>query len=200
MSRKRLEKEARKKQIKQVALDLFIKKGYQATTIQDIVHQANYSKGGFYNCYASKADLFQEILQDSLNFREGKMREYKQNHPHQDRKTILMQALMDKLLDSNDYKKLFVTLIMETRTNPSLYQIYMNFQKRARQQFIDFCKEEGYLEFIQITNDDTMVFMTSIIVGVEIFKYQDQASYRKLVYGMMEAYFDKIDFFATKAR
>jgi AcrR family transcriptional regulator len=44
------------------SLRLFSRKGYLGTSISDIMQAANTSKGGFYNHFASKEDLFYEVL------------------------------------------------------------------------------------------------------------------------------------------
>jgi len=44
------------------SLRLFSLKGFLSTSINDILEAANTSKGGFYNHFASKEDLFFEVL------------------------------------------------------------------------------------------------------------------------------------------
>ncbi len=46
MERKRLSKEKRREQIKEVALKLFIENGYSKTTMDEIVQEVGISKGG----------------------------------------------------------------------------------------------------------------------------------------------------------
>ncbi|MGM8215052.1 TetR/AcrR family transcriptional regulator [Bacillaceae bacterium W0354] len=47
----------KQKQIIEVSIDLFAKKGFHATSVQEIVDQANVAKGSFYNYFQSKEDL-----------------------------------------------------------------------------------------------------------------------------------------------
>ena len=47
----------RKQHVIKIAHDLFIEKGYQATSIQDILDYSGISKGTFYNYFSSKSDL-----------------------------------------------------------------------------------------------------------------------------------------------
>ena len=51
-----------KDRINHESLKLFSSKGYLNTSITDILEAADSSKGGFYNHYASKEDLFYEVL------------------------------------------------------------------------------------------------------------------------------------------
>ncbi|ARK28916.1 TetR/AcrR family transcriptional regulator [Halalkalibacter krulwichiae] len=52
----------RKQHVIQMAHQLFIDKGFQATSIQDILDYANISKGTFYNYFASKNELLMAIF------------------------------------------------------------------------------------------------------------------------------------------
>lgn len=63
---KHLEAEERKQQIIQTALMLFSQKGYEQTSIQEILDVAKISKGGFYHHYASKQDLLESIAQSFI--------------------------------------------------------------------------------------------------------------------------------------
>jgi len=45
-----------------VATELFMRKGYSKTTVNDIVREAKVSKGGFYTYFDSKESLFFEII------------------------------------------------------------------------------------------------------------------------------------------
>jgi AcrR family transcriptional regulator len=63
----------RKKRIMEEATKLFSKKGFHATSIQDIVEQSGMSKGSFYNYFQSKEELiislikhYQEVLMEKL--------------------------------------------------------------------------------------------------------------------------------------
>ena len=47
------------------SLKLFSLNGFSSTSIQDILSAANTSKGGFYNHFASKEDLFYQVLDEA---------------------------------------------------------------------------------------------------------------------------------------
>lgn len=53
----------RKRHVADIALSLFIEQGVQQTSIQEIIEQANISKGTFYNYFASKNECIAEILE-----------------------------------------------------------------------------------------------------------------------------------------
>ena len=51
----------------QESLKLFSLKGFESTSIHDILSAANASRGGFYCHFASKEDLFNEVLKEARN-------------------------------------------------------------------------------------------------------------------------------------
>ena len=52
----------RKMHVIDTARELFIKHGYHATSIQDILEASGISKGSFYNYFSSKSELFQSVF------------------------------------------------------------------------------------------------------------------------------------------
>ncbi len=60
---KKLTPEERKAQIIQTALRLFAVKGYENTTVNNIIEETGISKGGFYHHYSSKEGLLEDIAQ-----------------------------------------------------------------------------------------------------------------------------------------
>ncbi len=55
-------KENKKNQILDAAFAVFIDKGYAETTMDDIVHKSNMSKGAIYHYYNSKKELFLSLI------------------------------------------------------------------------------------------------------------------------------------------
>ena len=56
------EKITSKAQILEAALQVFVKKGYAATRMEDIVDSSGYSKGAIYHHYSSKKELFLSLI------------------------------------------------------------------------------------------------------------------------------------------
>lgn len=55
-------RDERKKIILDAAKDVFISKGFNATTIQDIINQSGISRGGVYTYFQNTEDIFLELL------------------------------------------------------------------------------------------------------------------------------------------
>ncbi|MCK6257392.1 TetR/AcrR family transcriptional regulator [Fictibacillus sp. KIGAM418] len=56
-----------KQKIRAAAMELFTKKGYYATTINEVVKQAGISKGLLYNYYKGKEELLSEMVEHRIN-------------------------------------------------------------------------------------------------------------------------------------
>ncbi len=54
--------ERRRRRIADAALTLFANRGYNATSVEDVVAQAKVSKSAFYEFFMSKEDCFRELL------------------------------------------------------------------------------------------------------------------------------------------
>lgn len=63
---KRKSKEIRKKEILDAALQCFSKKGYDATTLDDIVTESGLSKGAIYWYFKGKRELFMTLVERHL--------------------------------------------------------------------------------------------------------------------------------------
>jgi AcrR family transcriptional regulator len=61
----------RKKHVIKMAHQLFIDKGFQATSIQDILEYSNISKGTFYNYFSSKNELLIALLKEIYSAMEN---------------------------------------------------------------------------------------------------------------------------------
>ncbi len=59
--KKNIEKDSLRQTIMDAAWDLFYKKGYENTTINDIIRQAGTSKGGFYYYFKAKDELLNSL-------------------------------------------------------------------------------------------------------------------------------------------
>ncbi|MBZ9633402.1 TetR/AcrR family transcriptional regulator [Clostridium sp. FP1] len=62
LNKRQEQKEQRRKKILSVSLDLFIRKGYNATKISDIAEKAGMSMGLFFNYFESKERVYEELV------------------------------------------------------------------------------------------------------------------------------------------
>jgi len=138
---KRLNKEDRRKQIKEVALRLFTDKGYAKTTMDEIVQECGISKGGMYHHYANKEEIFVELLKDGGEYRKNIVLDYMRGNP-KSRSEKIMDSLLDKVLDENPYKKLYTVFLIEMQSNKAFKELFEKVYDNSLEDFIEFCKKE----------------------------------------------------------
>jgi AcrR family transcriptional regulator len=76
---KRLTREERRQQTRAALLDaaarVFVKRGFQASSVEQISAEAGYTRGAFYSNFASKEELFVALLHERLFARYAEMYE-----------------------------------------------------------------------------------------------------------------------------
>jgi AcrR family transcriptional regulator len=87
------------------SLKLFSLNGFLSTSIQDILSAANTSKGGFYNHFSSKEDLFFQVLDEARKiWRDRNLQGLDDIHPPIDKIIRLLENYKDRyLLDAENF-------------------------------------------------------------------------------------------------
>ena len=100
MERKRLSKEKRRKQIKEIALKLFVDKGYSKITMEEIVQTVGISKGGMYHHFSNKEEIFLELLRDGDEYRKDIVQKSMRENLLS-RRDKIVDILLERILDKN---------------------------------------------------------------------------------------------------
>lgn len=116
----RLSKEARKKQILDSALSLFVDKGYKGTTTLEIARSAGISEVTLFRNFDSKKDIFMEgvvpvlleTLEENLAIGDNEL-------PEQ----ALERFLVSRLKIISDKRKIVKLILMENQVNKDLEDI-----------------------------------------------------------------------------
>lgn len=93
----------KKKQIVNAALALFIDKGFAQTSIQDIVKQADISKGTFYNYFSSKSECLMAILEFVKEKSDQKRRELAFGKDKQD-EAVFVEQIATRMNMNREHK------------------------------------------------------------------------------------------------
>jgi len=67
LGKRETQKENRREEILRAAMDLFSKKGFELTTVEDITRAAHVAKGTFYNFFAKKEDVLLYFLDTEIS-------------------------------------------------------------------------------------------------------------------------------------
>ncbi len=142
-----------KERILHESLRLFSLKGYLSTSINDILDAVGTSKGGFYNYFASKEDLFFEVLSEAQGiWRERALYGMKELEDPVEKIQLLLKNYRDRYLkDSDNFPGgcIFVTFSVEMDDQqPNLArEVNKGFVglQRMLKRLLDEGKESGQL-------------------------------------------------------
>jgi len=99
------------------SLKLFSLKGFESTSLHDILSAAKASKGGFYNHFASKEDLFQDVLIEARRiWRKRNLSGLDEVKESTGKLKKLLENFRDRyLLDANNFPGgcIFITFAVE---------------------------------------------------------------------------------------
>ena len=110
---KRLTKEERMRQIRNHAKNVFLRKGFDKTTMEDVVEETGMSKGGVYRHYSSTTEMLYDLMIDGNIYRNTLIDEYLENNKDKNKFEQMGEILLDKALASTDLMKLY-GLILST--------------------------------------------------------------------------------------
>ncbi|MCK5317237.1 MAG: TetR/AcrR family transcriptional regulator [Anaerolineales bacterium] len=162
------------------SLKLFSLNGYWHTSVTDILEAAGTSKGGFYNHFASKEDLFFAVLEDAQRiWREKTLIGLNEIDDPLEKIEQLLLNYRDRYLKDGDTFPggcLFVTFSVELDDqNPKLCaEVNKGFVglKRMLKGFLDQAKADGLLnDAVNIKEITEMLFAgmlgASVLYGVD---------------------------------
>jgi AcrR family transcriptional regulator len=113
------QKEKRRQDIHKAALNLFIRKGYEATKISDIAEKVGMSVGLLYHYFKSTEDLYNELVTLALMGRSG------QHFPPFDNPLDFFSKTAEfifNMIKENPYIAEFFVLTTQAQKNPNLPQ------------------------------------------------------------------------------
>lgn len=173
-----------KEKIIHESLRLFSLKGFASTSIQDILAAANTSKGGFYNHFSSKEDLFYKVLDEARKiWRERNLAGLDQAESSLEKVTMLLRNYMDRYLkDADNFPGgcVFITLAVELSDQlPHLSkEIEKGFVglKNLYKRLLDEGKESGELNRNVNTDAITEMIFNSMLGASVVFNANKSTS------------------------
>ena len=109
----RRSREERLQEIQMAALELFLDKGYNSTTMEDIIHATTLSKGGFYNYYKSKDEILADLVRKkNLNYIKQEV-DTSNCHTMEDVCDVLAKAFVARMTDPTPQSRLHLMIVAE---------------------------------------------------------------------------------------
>ncbi|SFH93137.1 DNA-binding transcriptional regulator, AcrR family [Tindallia magadiensis] len=159
----------RKKEFMETALKLFNEKGYDKTTINDIIKAMGVSKGAFYHYFASKEDVIEQISDDYAEW------VLKMTGDLADRKDLKAVEKINQLFKtiqgykrSSDQKRSQIKKVFQNDQNLKLERKILNKLRKQMAVSLEKMIRQGIesKEFRQINPRETTEFIQFSIQGL----------------------------------
>lgn len=190
--KQRLSKEERKLEIRQVATELFLKKGFASCTMEDIANKINISKSGIYYHYKNTSHILVDILAlEGNSKRIASIDDYLEKNHNKSYLEKVVDILIEKIFDYNAYKELYTMLLTNIKINPLLNETYQNMISISTKEFISLAKEYGFEVYIDLCNFEFMFILNSIYLGIYFLpEYkQNEIAIKKFFSKILTTYF-----------
>ncbi len=159
---KRLSFNERKQAIKHAAIRIFVKQGFENTTMEDLVKETGLSKGGFYHYYKNTTDILHDIMLDGIAYRNTIMMKSIEDGK-QWSIDLLADEMARKAVDSNALMPVYVELLLAKKRNPQLEQVYRQLEHTAFDTFRAHNIDAETLS-VKPSNFELMAFFVNAII------------------------------------
>lgn len=167
-------REIRKKEILGAAKKVFLRKGFDATTMEDIIAETSLSRGGFYYYYKNTVDILHDLMREGNVYRMNKMNEFMANYSGKLDTQSLAEMLVDKMLGENELMGIYVIYLQAMKNNEKLKKLYSVLVDEAL-----YSEHGGDIngrklgDFKCCTTDLFIYLMNTVILGCEILNTRE---------------------------
>lgn len=173
----RLPPEKRKEEIKAAAMELFLKKGFAATTMENIVEKVSLSKGGLYRLYPSTSDILSDLMIDGMRLRNAFYIQ-RATEVMEKGEELKIEEIADMICDSlllyPEVSALYVEFLWEKRRNEKLETLYQEICTTSiveTMKLIESCRAGDVLDLK--TMEIITELMNTAILGIHILGMEE---------------------------
>jgi len=166
---KRLSFDERKQQIKRAAARIFTEKGFENTTMEDLLKETGLSKGGLYHYYKNTTDVLYDIMLDGIVYRNNVIMQSIADG-RQWSMEFLAEEMTKKAVDENELMPVYVELLLAKKRNSRLEEVYKQLERTTFESF-----EAQHIDtksFGLTSNQVTFMtfFVNAIILSANVLK------------------------------
>ncbi|XVG98791.1 TetR/AcrR family transcriptional regulator [Eubacteriales bacterium KG127] len=170
---KKLNETERKKEIMDSASKVIVEKGFEKTTMEEIIAGTTLSKGGVYHYYGSVVEIFKDIMLYGIEYRNEIIRENLAKSQKNITKGFMAKELVKKIIDDNPYMPLYIELLIAKRRNPELNELMVELQEQTKERFkVIFGDSSKWLfnpDMFQLVTD----FINAMILGSNVLEARE---------------------------
>ena len=133
----------KKKKIREAAKKCFLTKGFQSTTMEDVITEIGMSRGGVYHHYASTNEMLKDLMLDGNDYRNSLINEYLGNNRGKDKYQQMGEILVDKSLADTDLMRLYTLLLQAKKYNEDLEKLYQELKLNTTNELSLIAKQLG---------------------------------------------------------
>ena len=172
----------RKKEIREAAKNCFLTKGFQSTTMEDVITEIGMSRGGVYHHYANTNEMLKDLMLDGNDYRNSLISEYLENNQGKDKYQQIGDILVDKSLADTELMKLYTLLLQAKNYDEDLEKLYQELKLNTTNELNLIAKQLGVEK--DIFSDGFLVnYMNGLILSSEVLgarnSYNEHKKYIK---------------------
>ena len=159
--------EIRKKEIREAAKRCFLNKGFQNTTMEDVITEIGMSRGGVYHHYSSTKEMLKDLMLDGNEYRNSLINEYLANNKGKDKYHQMGDILVSKALAETDLMKLYTLLLQAKNYNDDLEKLYQELKSSTTAKLSSIAFQLGIKQ--DIFSDGFLVnYINGLILSSEV--------------------------------
>lgn len=185
----RLPAESRREEIRAAAIQLFLEKGFRATTMENIVAAVSLSKGGVYRIYSSTKAILADIILDGMRRRNTFYQERAQELTAKKASlelTDIVDVLCDAMLSSPEIAALYTEFLIEKRRIPELDALYQDICRQTIVETTALIERLGLTQQVALDAAGmqklTELMNTAILGIVVLDHHEDFSQYKKALF------------------
>lgn len=156
--------EKRKLEILEAAMKCFLEKGFQNTTMEDVIEKVSLSKGGVYYHYGSTYEMIYDFMKSGIKYRGEK------NKTIDTSKLTSLDAItemmMERIYDENEFKSIYAIFLKLQNEDKRLCEMFKNLKETNTEILSSAFDPNDKLS--SIFEDEFLVtFVNTLILGYE---------------------------------
>ena len=156
--------EKRKLEILEAAKKCFLDKGFQNTTMEDVIEKVSLSKGGVYYHYGSTYEMIYDFMKSGIKYRGEK------NKTIDTSKLTSLDAIteimMERIYDENEFKSIYAIFLKLQNEDKRLCEMFENLKETNTEILLSAFPSND--KFSSIFEDEFLVtFVNTLILGYE---------------------------------
>lgn len=156
--------EKRKLEILEAAKKCFLEKGFQNTTMEDVIEKVSLSKGGVYYHYGSTYEMIYDFMKSGIKYRGEKSKTI--DTSKLTTLDAITEMMMERIYDENEFKSIYAIFLKLQNEDKRLCEMFENLKETNTEILSSAFDPNDKLS--SIFKDEFLVtFVNTLILGYE---------------------------------